>query len=248
MRQGALRGRVLVITRPVGTAGALARRVRALGGTPVSLPGLALRGPDDVAAVRIALRKGLADELVIFTSPAAVRHAAAITPLHTRAVVLAVGQGTARALSRQGVQDPWVPGRQDSEGLLDLPLLRDLLDRRVTLVGAPAGRGVLRDQLAARGARLREVQVYRRVPPRLDRRHVAALLDLPGSARVLLSSNEALQNLCRLLPLPALARLQAATAVVSSERMAAAARSAGFARIELASSALADDLLAAAAR
>ncbi len=65
---------------------------------------------------------------------------------------------------------------------------------------------------------------------------------------MLLSSHEALQNLCRLLPLPALARLQAATAVVSSERIAAAARNAGFARIELASSALADDLLAAAAR
>jgi len=248
LRDGALHGRVLVITRPVGTAGALARRVRALGGTPVLLPGLALRGPDDVAAVRAVLREGLADELVIFTSPAAVRHAAAVTPLHTRAVVLAVGQATARALRRHGVQDPCVPGRQDSEGLLDLPLLRDLRDRRVTLVGAPAGRGVLRGQLVVRGARLREVQVYRRVPPRLDRRHVEALLDLPGSARVLLSSNEALQNLCRLLPLPALTRLQAAIAVVSSERMAAAARNAGFARIELASSALADDLLAAAAR
>jgi uroporphyrinogen-III synthase len=249
LRDGALHGRVLVITRPAGTAGALARRVRALGGTPVLLPGLALRGPDDVVAVRAVLREGLADELVIFTSPASVRHAAAITPLHTRAVVLAVGQGTARALRRQGVQDPQAPDdRQDSEGLLDLPLLRDLRDRRVTLVGAPAGRGVLRDQLAARGARLREVQVYRRVPPRLDRRHVEALLDLPASARVLLSSHEALQNLYRLLPPPALARLQAATAVVSSERIAAAARNAGFARIELASSALGDDLLAAAAR
>jgi len=248
LRDGDLHGRVLVITRPVGTAGALARRVRALGGTPVLLPGLALRGPDDVAAVRAALREALADELVIFTSPAAVRHAAAITPLHTRAVVLAVGQGTARALRRQGVQDPRVPDRQDSEGLLDLPLLRDLRDRRVTLVGAPAGRGVLRGQLAARGACLREVQVYRRVPPRLDQRHVQVLLDLPGSARVLLSSNDALQNLCRLLPSPALARLQAATAVVSSERMAVAACNAGFARIERASSALADDLLAAAAR
>lgn len=247
-REGALRGRVLVITRPVGTAGALARRVRALGGTPVLLPGLAVRGPDDVAAARAALRAGLAGELVIFSSPAAVRHAAALMPLRTGAVVLAVGQGTARALRRHGVPDARVPGQQDSEGLLEHPLLQDLQDRRVTLVGAPGGRGVLRGQLAARGARLREVQVYRRVPPRLDRRHVAALLGLPRSARVLLSSGEALQNLCRLLPPPALARLRAATAVVSSERLATAARDAGFARIERAASAMAGDLLAAAAR
>ena len=248
MREGELRGRVLVITRPVGTAGSLARQVRALGGTPVLLPGLALRGPDDVATVRAALREGLASELVIFSSPAAVRHAAALAPLRTSAVVLAVGQGTARALRRYGVPEPLAPSQQDSEGLLEHPLLQDLHDRRVTLIGAPGGRGVLRGQLAARGARLLEVQVYRRVPPRLDRRHITALLGLPQSACVLLSSNEALQNLCRLLPTPALARLRAATAVVSSERLAAAARDAGFTRIELASSALAEDLLAAAAR
>lgn len=248
LRNDALHGRVLVITRPAGTAGALARQVRALGGSPVLLPGLALRGPADVAVVRAALREGLTDELVIFTSPAAARHAASISPLHTRAVVLAVGEGTARALRRHGVREPRAPGQPDSEGLLDLPLLQDLRDRRVALIGAPGGRGVLRTQLIARGARLREVQVYRRVPPRLDRRHIEALLDLPGSARVLLSSNEALQNLCRLLPLPALARLREATAVVSSERLAAAALGAGFKRIEQASSALADDLLAAAAR
>jgi uroporphyrinogen-III synthase len=177
-----------------------------------------------------------------------VRHAAALTSLHTAAVVLAVGHGTARALRQRGVREVLVPGQQDSEGLLDHSVLQDLRERRVTLVGAPGGRGILRGQLAAGGARLREVDVYRRTPPRLDRRHIAALLKLPASARVLLSSNEALQNLCRLLPLPALARLRAAIAVASSERLAAAARDAGFSRIELAASALADDMLAAAAR
>lgn len=246
--EASLHGRVLVITRPAGTARALVRQVRALGGTPVLLPGLALRGPHDVAAVRAALCNGLADELVIFTSPAAVRHAAALAPLRTAAMVLAVGRGTARALRRHGVLGALAPGQQDSEGLLGHPLLQDLRGHRVTLVGAPGGRGVLRVQLAARGARVHEVQVYRRVPPRLDRRHVTALLELPTSARVLLSSHEALQNLCRLLPLPALARLRATTAVVSSERMAAAARTAGFNHVELAASAVSDDMLAAAAR
>lgn len=243
-----LRGRVLVITRPAGTARALVRQVRALGGMPVLLPGLALRGPEDVAAVRAALHDGLADALVIFTSPAAVRHAAMLMSLHTGAVVLAVGRGTARALRRHGVPGVMVPGQQDSEGLLGHPMLQHVHDRQVTLIGAPGGRGLLRAQLTARGARLREVEVYRRVPPRLDRRHVTALLGLPTSARMLLSSHEALWNLCRMLPLPALAYLRAATAVVSSERIAVAARDAGFTQIELAASALTDDMLAAAAR
>ncbi len=240
-----LHGRTVVITRPAGTASALARRVRVLGGVPLLLPGLALRGAADAAAVRSGLRAALAAELIVFTSPAAVRHAAALSPLQTAATVLAVGQGTARALRRHGIAAPLVPRQQDSEGLLEHPALQDLRDRRVALIGAPGGRGVLREQLAARGARLHELHVYRRVPPRLDRRHVEALLQLPASAQVLLSSAEALHNLQQLLPAAAWARLCAATAVASSERLAAAARAAGFQRIAIAASALSADLLAA---
>jgi uroporphyrinogen-III synthase len=120
--------------------------------------------------------------------------------------------------------------------------------KRIALVGAPGGRGLLGEQLAARGAQLRDVHVYRRMPPRLNRRHADALLRLPASALILLSSGQALGHLCRLLPAPALARLRAATAVVSSERLAAAAGEAGFARIIRATSALPADLLDAAMR
>lgn len=241
-----LRGCVVVITRPVGTAVALALRVRVRGGVPLLLPGLSLRSASD-PALRAAMHAALGDDLLVFTSPAAVRFAAALAPLRTRAVVLAVGQGTAQALRRHGVA-ALAPSRQDSEGLLGLPAVQALRGQRVALIGAPGGRGVLREQLAARGARLREVQVYRRVPPRLDRRHVEALLALPRSARVLLSSAEALHNLVSLLPPAALARLRAAVAVASSERLAQAARAAGFVRVVQAESALAADLLAAAAR
>jgi uroporphyrinogen-III synthase len=241
-----LHGRIVVITRPVGTAAALVRRVRALDGVPLRLPGLALRGTADPDATRAGLRAALTDELIVFTSPAAVRHAAALLPLRTAATVLAVGQGTARALRRHGIAAPLAPRRQDSEGLLELAELQSLRGRRVALIGAPGGRGVLREQLAARGAQLRELHVYYRVPPRLDRRHVQALLQLPASAQVLLSSTEALHNLQQLLPAPAWARLCAATAVASSERLADAARAAGFRRIRTAASALSADLLAAA--
>ncbi len=243
-----LSGRIMVITRPAGTATALARRVRALGGVPLLLPGLALRGPADPVMASNDLRAALADQLLIFTSPAAVRHAAALLPLATTASVLAVGQGTARALRRHGVAKPLTPTRQDSEGVLEHVVLHDLKDRRVALIGAPGGRGVLREQLAARGAQLREVHVYRRAKPRLDRRHVNAVLQLPASAMVLLSSAEALQNLRDLLPLPAWTQLCTATAVASSERLAVAARAAGFTRTVLAASALSADLLDAAMR
>lgn len=211
------------------------------------LPGLSLRAVTDLQAAQDGLRAALTDELVIFTSPAAVRFAAALVPLRSGATVLAVGSGTARALRRAGVAAPQSPARQDSEGLLDHELLQaPMIGRRVALVGAPGGRGLLAQELVERGAQLRQVHVYRRKPPRLDRRHLQPLTALPASALLLLSSGEALQNLCCLLPPPALARLRHATVVVSSARLEALAHAAGFARTRRAASASAEDLLAAA--
>ncbi|MGN6281657.1 uroporphyrinogen-III synthase [Frateuria sp.] len=242
---GELEGRVIVITRPAGTASAFARQVRARGGVPLLLPGLALRSGDDGAqtVLREALRR---DDLLLFTSPAAVRFAAALASLRTRATVLAVGQGTAAALRRHGLAVQAPTRQQDSEGLLDLPALHDVQGRGVALVGAPGGRGLLQQRLVDGGARLREVWVYRRTPPRLDRRHVEAVRQLRPNARVLLSSAQALSNLHEGLPPDAWARLRNAVAVASSERLEAAAREAGFRHVRRAASAMPADLLAAA--
>lgn len=245
----ALHDRTVVITRPSGTGSSLAREVRRRGGTPVLLPGLSLHGADRPGEAADALGAALGDDLLIFTSPAAVRFAARLAPLRTRATVFAVGQGTARALRRHGVKSPLAPAsRQDSEGLLEHPLLIEPQGLRVALIGAPGGRGVLRATLAGRGARLREVHVYRRGVPRWQARHLEALEHLPDDARVLLSSAEALDNLQQGLPAHAWAQLCAAVAVASSERLADAARGAGFSRVVMAASALSADLLAAAAR
>lgn len=244
-----LRGRTLIITRPVGSAVAISRRIRALGGVPLLLPGLALRRMVDQDTARNDLRMALTDELVIFSSPAAVRFAAGLAPLSTAmTTVLAVGQGTAKALRRRGVMAVWTPSRQDSEGLLTHPLLQSPTGRRISVIGAPGGRGLLRTQLQQRGAYLREVHVYRREPPRLNRHHVEKVMALSDSAVLLLSSNEALQNLLRLLPAPALQRLRMTTAVISSERLALQVAAAGFSRRVLAASAVPTDLLAAAMR
>jgi len=242
---GRLHGCTVVITRPAGTGQALARRLRALGAVPILLPGLTLQGIPINPALRRALRDALRDDLLLFSSPAAVRYAAALAPLRTRANVIAVGQGTARALRQHGIPQPWVPQRQDSEGVLALPELQLLHGQRISLIGADGGRGLLREQLVARGAQLRELHVYRRVAPRLDRRHFEAALRLPIRASVLLSSAEALQNLRALLPPPAWQSLTAAIAVVSSARLEQAAREAGFTRTLLAASAGAADLIAA---
>ena len=242
----ALQGRTVVITRPAGTGSSMARKVRALGGHPWLLPGLSLRGMDD-AGTRQALADALRHDVLVFSSPAAVRFAARLQLLRTQATVLAVGQGTARALRRQGLGVVAAPSRrQDSEGLLDLPIWAGLGHCNIALIGAPGGRGVLRDQLATRG-NLHEVQVYRRAPPRLRASHWDGLRTLHGDTCMLLSSAEAVENLRVLAPAQAWLRLTSFIAVVSSERLALAAKAAGFDRIRVAISANAVDLLSAVA-
>ena len=242
-----LEGLTVVITRPAGTGTALAKKIRALGGAPLLLPGLSLRGAAEPQHARMQWLASQGDDVLIFTSPAAVRYALALAPLaKTHGAVIAVGQGTARALQRHGITAQVPASRQDSEGVLGLPPLQHSQGKRVALIGAPGGRGLMQQQLTERGAMLREVHVYRRAASRLTRRHQAAVQQLPATACVLLSSAEALQNLQAQLPSSAWMRLSGATAVVSSERIGEAARAAGFLRVHRAASANQADLLAAA--
>jgi uroporphyrinogen-III synthase len=241
-----LTGTRIAITRPAGTGGALARRVRALGGVPLLLPGSSLRAADDSKAAREALKTALASDKVIFTSPAAVRFAHRLVPLHARMRCLAPGAGTHRALLHAGCANPVAPIREDSEGLLALPALRDVRGMRIGIVGAPCGRGLLERALAGRGADVEHAYVYRRLPARLDRRHAEALRrDTRKPLYVLLSSAEALSRIPAGLPDDARRRLLAGSAVVSSGRLALIAHKAGFPRVLRAGTTHAADMLAA---
>src|SRR5690348_837170 len=242
-----LGGARIVITRPAGTGASLARKVRALGGNPILLPGSSLRPPAEVFAARQALRAALACPVAIFTSPAAVRFASQLAPLRSRATVIAPGAGTKKALQRAGIGEARTPPREDSEGMLELEMLQDVAGGRIGIIGAAGGRGLLDEELRRRGADVVHAHVYRRLPARLDHRHRDTLLqnDARKPLYVLLSSTEGLANLLAALPDDARRALLAGTAVASSARLERVAREAGFARGLRAPSARADDMLAA---
>ena len=222
-------------------AASLRRRVRMLGGNAVSLPGIGLRAAQDGAQVRKQLHGAHNADIVIFTSPAAVRFAFALLPrlrLGRTTQVCAPGRGSALALQRRGVKNViHPPVRRDSEGLLALPLFARLRGRRVVLVGAPGGRELLPRELRARGARIEFVNAYERTRPRLDRRHLRALEAAPTPLISLFSSADALTNLHAALSPPLFAHLAANDCVVSSERIAEIAHTLGCARVHVAASA-----------
>jgi uroporphyrinogen-III synthase len=246
---GPLAGASVIVTRPAASAAPLRRRIRALGGNALALPALALRRIADIAAAQAALRQARAADVVIFVSPSAVKFAFALQPLRfSRAArVCAIGAATARALQRHGVREVLFPrDRQDSEGLLALPPLQKVRGQRVVLIGAADGRELLARTLRTRRARVSEIHVYRRVATRLSARQLAALELAAAPLLTLLTSAETLAVLRAQLPLPLFARLAGGELIVSSARLAEAARRSLFANIHIAASPLPRDLLAAA--
>ena len=244
---GPLAGASVVVTRPAGSAQTLKRRIRALGGTALSLPGIALRATDAVAAAKSALGAARSADVAIFISPAAVRFAFALRPglrFARDTEVCAIGAATARALARHTIRNVlWPREQQNSEGLLALPSLQMLRGLDVALIGAPGGRDLLASTLRSRRARVSHIHVYRRMPPRLTRRQLDAVEQAPAPLLTLLSSAEVLDNLRARLPLHLFARLAAGELIVSSERLAKAARASLFDRVHIAASAMPADLL-----
>ncbi len=229
--------RTVIVLRAAAHGGALRRAIAARGATPLLLPALRLQPIPDADAARHALRGALLAAQLIFTSPAAVRHAAQLLPLRSEGTrrAYAVGRGTARALLRHGV-DAIHPGAgaMHSEGLLALPDFAAAHYARggdVGLVTAPGGRGLIAHALRARGAQLRVAEVYRRLPPRFDRRHFAALRASATPRALLLSSAEALRNTLDALPADLAALLRESVVVASSTRLARCAQELGFASV-----------------
>ncbi|MCB1561087.1 MAG: uroporphyrinogen-III synthase [Xanthomonadales bacterium] len=241
-----LRGWYVILLRPALTRGALVRAVTSQGGHPVCIPGLRLQAAADPQVADQALACALRAPLVLVTSPAAV-HFARRLPSWRRAAdtrFAAVGGGSAQALRRAGARDVIQPiSRQDSDGLLQHPVLQDDMLASVGLLTAPGGRGRLIDVLGQRGVSVCRADVYRRLPPRLDRRHLHALDAIDGPSALLHSSAEALVNLQVALPSACWHRLIGALLIPSSARLAAQARELGFQLGPTAESATAIDMV-----
>jgi len=248
MSSPALAGSYVISLRPRGQHAALRRAAAKHGARVLALSPLRI-ACRDAADVRAALRAALAVPVVLFTSPNAVAAAQRLQELKPRRGQrwLAVGEGTARALRRAGVDEAVAPARMDSEGLLALPELQALHGIDVGLVTAPGGRGRIAPALAARGARVLRADVYERIAIAPRATELARLRALRAPLLLALSSGEALETLLAAVPDDIAARLREATVLAASERLAALAREHGFLRVASARSARAGDLLAAAA-
>lgn len=165
-----LEGLGILVTRPAHQAGHLVELIEAAGGRPILFPTLEIFDAQDMGPLADVVDRLEQFDLAIFISPNAVGKA--MNQVRARRDwpqglrCAAVGKGSGQALARFGIGDVLVPqGRFDSEALLGLPELQEVAGKQVVIFRGEAGRELLGEELARRGAELTYVECYRRGKP-----------------------------------------------------------------------------------
>lgn len=254
----------VIVTRPQREAQDWVRELSAAGLPAQALPLIDIRpAPDAAALQRVWQGLAAADYAgVMFVSANAVTGFfasnkaligvfAAEAAIKTRA--FAPGPGTARALLRAGVAPERIDAPASDAAQFDSEALWQVIgpqvkpgDRVLIVRGSDAqstaaagsGRDWLVQRLAEAGATVEFVVAYQRACPQLDaaQRQLATTAAADGSVW-LFSSSEAVHNLQACLPGQS---WQAARALATHPRIAAAARQAGFGVVRESRPALAD--------
>lgn len=243
---------MLLITRPAREAARWVDDLRAAGLDAVALPLIAIEPLDDPAPLQAAWQRLSDYDALMFVSAAAAEHffCGIDVRLPSTLRFWATGPGTTRGLREAGVPasaidaPPADAPQFDSETLWRLvapqvrPGFRLLIVRGGDAAGQAAGRDWLAREITAAGGRCDAVAAYRRLPPSFGEaeRRLAAE-GASGAATWLFSSSEAIANLCRLLPTVG---WQSARALATHERIAEAARAAGFGRVHVSRPSLAE--------
>lgn len=229
----------VLVTRPEHKANALSEMIEQAHGRPIRFPAMEIAGPQDEVAVGEILRKAESADLLIFVSANAVEYALPLLPdaLPIELDIAAVGSATAKALTDVGLEPTLVPKeRFDSEGLLALPQLREMSDKQVIIVRGNGGRALLGDTLIDRGAKVSYAETYRRLCPQRDSRMLIKGWDRMVDV-VLVTSNEILDNLFRILGDAGCERLTDTPLLVVSERVGQHALERGCRQVAIADNA-----------
>lgn len=232
----------VIVTRPPAQAAGWVEALRARGVQAQALPLIGIAPPADPARVRAAWQALPGTALVMFVSANAVQHFFAErppgAPWPAGTWAGSTGPGTSAALREAGVapaivEPPADAAVYDSEALWAQLRHHDWHGRRALIVRGEEGRDWLAATLRAHGAEVGFVAAYRRLAPALDaeaRALLAAARAQPAAHLWVFSSSEAIGHLAALAPG---ADWSAARAVASHPRIAAAAREAGFGRVDL---------------
>ncbi len=223
----ALRGRVIVVTRPEHQAQNLVTLLQQFGAEALLLPGIVIAAPLDKSGLRQACRDLPSYDFAMFVSSNAVDAVfREIKVWPSGVMALTPGAGTAQALWEKGVPEAQIVqpiSSDDSEGLLALPLLQDVSGKRAVIFRGERGREHFSREMQARGASVACVVSYRRVLPPSPSENLRQRLGQAKLDGIVLTAGEAIANFEKILDEATLARLKALPAFVPHPRIGQAA-------------------------
>ncbi len=228
-----LAGVRVVVTRPSQQAASLVRSLEAQGAEAIRFPLIEIRAAADTRALDDVIARLDTFDIAIFISRNAVsyglEYVRARRSFPTSLAIAAVGPTTAGLLAESGLPVSILPAdRFDTEGLLAHPELTQIAGKRVVIFRGRGGRELLAQTLRERGAHVEYAECYVQAVPDRNPAPLVERLARGEVDVVTVTSTQGLRNLIAFVGAAGRDGLFKTALVVSSERIAEAARSAGF--------------------
>lgn len=213
------------MTRPEEQARDLSAMIVSCGGEGIVFPAIAIESTDSIGSNENF-------DWMIFVSANAVKFGLSRVQRTGSTRIAAIGKSTAAALESLDVRVDAVPDKDfTSEALLAHPALSGISGGKILLVKGAGGRELLCDELTQRGARVSNLEVYRRIRPSPDAASVQRLEAKwreGGIDIVTLTSVETVENFIEMLTTTGRSLAASTPFVTPSDRVAAAAKAKGF--------------------
>ena len=199
-----LKGKTIVITRPIEQAKKLVALLEKAGAKSVLFPLIEITALADYTEFNSVLAQLSSMDLAIFISTNAVQNGMSrlvqsYSMLPNTLKFAAIGPTTAQALQNYGVQHVIKPmNRFDSETLLALPEMQNVQGKNVMIFRGVGGREVLADTLSTRGANVIFAECYRRVNPQTNVNLLVSLSQKNQLNALVVTSSEAMRSLLEL--------------------------------------------------
>jgi uroporphyrinogen-III synthase len=220
----------ILITRPLADANRLAEKLQTHGFHPVVLPTLEIHPFSNGTAIKHAFKKA---NKLIFISRNAVRQVAAeaLSELRRfRGDIFAIGSGTAAELYAVNIRDVIYPlDTFNSESLLALPELQEVLEQNIVIFAGLGGRDFLAQSLTAQGANVEKIATYERHPAQHEPDRIDQALQ--NLTAIVSTSNETLHQFTQLLHRTHHLQILQTPLFVISKGMVELAHKSGFSKI-----------------
>jgi uroporphyrinogen-III synthase len=221
VNDGSLSGCGVLITRAKHQAHELKTAIEAAGGDTFLFPAIDIVGRD-IDEIGRELADLPQPDIVIFVSGNAVAYGLDAVK-GKNAEIAVVGPATRATIESMGVRvDIFPRDGFDSEHLLRHDALQAVADKNVIIVRGQSGRELLANTLNERGANVRYLSVYNRIPhePTLaDLENLELALNQGRIRFAIVMSVETLECLVQIIPAQALSLLRHATLVAPSTRV-----------------------------